>query len=159
MWKKIDNFSKYSVDENGNVRNDTTDKLIVGDTNNCGYKRVSIVNDEGKCKHQFRHRLVANAFIPNPKNLKEIDHIDANKNNNSVSNLRWVTRNENEKNAHVTGRKPYRPIVVQFDDGRVRGFNVQTALARYLGVTKRTVMNWNQGKNQGYKRHGIKRLI
>lgn len=49
------------------------------------------------------HRLVAEAFIPNPKRLPEVDHKDCNKFNNCVNNLSWVTRQENEKRAYKNG--------------------------------------------------------
>lgn len=52
-----------------------------------GYKRVCLTKD-GKKKYHFVHRLVAQAFIPNPDNKPEIDHIDGNPENNSVTNLK-----------------------------------------------------------------------
>lgn len=48
--------------------------------------------------HRYIHRLVAKVFIPNPLNKKEVDHIDCNKMNNCVSNLRWASRSENATN-------------------------------------------------------------
>lgn len=58
-----------------------------------GYRRVCI-----KCKTYYIHRLVAETFIPNPENKPAIDHIDRNRDNNDVSNLRWVTIKENAYN-------------------------------------------------------------
>lgn len=58
-----------------------------------GYRRVCI-----KCKTYYVHRLVAETFIPNPENKPSIDHIDRNRANNDVSNLRWVTTKENAYN-------------------------------------------------------------
>lgn len=53
-----------------------------------------ILSDNGKNKTYFVHRLVAAAFIPNPDNLPEIDHIDGNRANNDATNLRWCTRSK-----------------------------------------------------------------
>lgn len=60
-----------------------------------GYMRVELcVNKVRKCC--YVHRLVAQAFIPNPEGKKEVHHIDSNRANNALSNLMWVTRIENE---------------------------------------------------------------
>lgn len=59
---------------------------------------VTLRDENGKFLRQKKaniHRLVAEAFIPNPNNLSDVDHIDRNKHNNSISNLRWVSRIEN----------------------------------------------------------------
>lgn len=59
---------------------------------------ISIKDENEKFIKQIKyytHRLIAETFISNPNNYAEIDHIDRNKNNNSVTNLRWTTRFEN----------------------------------------------------------------
>lgn len=55
----------------------------------------------------YIHRLVAQAFIPNPNNLPEVNHIDGNRTNNHVSNLEWVTSSENSFHAVQTGLRVY----------------------------------------------------
>lgn len=62
-----------------------------------GYLCVDLFRD-GKVCHKKVHRLVAIAFVENPDNKPHIDHIDTNKKNNSVNNLRWVTPLENKNN-------------------------------------------------------------
>lgn len=62
-----------------------------------GYCMIRLSKD-GKSKATGLHRLVAMAFIPNPENKPEVDHIDGNPANNSVENLRWVTPTENRLN-------------------------------------------------------------
>lgn len=72
------------------------------------YRTVSAMVN-GKQKHFLVHRLVAEGFIPNPKNLPEINHIDGNPANNRVENLEWCTRGANAQHAYRTGLiNPYR---------------------------------------------------
>jgi hypothetical protein len=68
-----------------------------------GYHRVGLCRD-GKTKMFAVSRLVAQHYIPNPENKLEVDHIDRNIDNNHISNLRWVTRRENQDNKGMTIR-------------------------------------------------------
>ena len=61
-----------------------------------GYLRVRLYKN-GKYKNYRIHRLVAEAYIPNPENLPEVDHIDENKTHNYVNNLQWLTRRDNNR--------------------------------------------------------------
>ena len=71
-----------------------------------GYFQVSLWKDN-KGKHAYIHRLVAEAFIPNPSGLKEVNHLDGNRQNNHLSNLEWVSRTGNAQHAIATGLKVY----------------------------------------------------
>lgn len=80
-----------------------------------GYRRVSLSID-GKHRNFRIHRLVAKAFIPNPDNFPEIDHIDANPANNNVKNLRWTDRSGNVINSYKHGKKPSGVALLKGED-------------------------------------------
>lgn len=92
----------YSIDIFGNVIRLKDQKEMSTQTNAQGYINVSLSKDKKQTQHKL-HRLVAQAFIPNPQNKKEVNHIDGNKENNCVWNLEWVTSSENTKHAIKTG--------------------------------------------------------
>ena len=71
-----------------------------------GYCRVSLNNGNGKISKRV-HRLVAEAFIPNPENKPEVNHKDGNKLNNCVSDLQWCTNKENIEHSIRTGLKKH----------------------------------------------------
>lgn len=87
----------YSIDRSGNVFSHISGKILKPHPNHRGYLMVDLYKD-GKVKKGVIHRLVAITYIPNPNNLPEIDHIDTDRQNNNVNNLRWCTRKENCNN-------------------------------------------------------------
>ena len=106
---------KHYVLSNGNIYSRMCDKLLKGCycATNFGYSKVFI--QYGEVKRNCRiHRLVAETFIPNDKNLPQVDHIDRNRIHNDISNLRWVTPRENLLNRDMTnigrGRKKTKNI-------------------------------------------------
>ena len=76
------------------------------------YRRVSLFKNS-KQSNKYVHRLVAEAFIPNPKNLKYVNHIDNDGTNNNVSNLEWVTNSENCQHSIMQGRDKPRTDAVK----------------------------------------------
>lgn len=92
--KAVKNFQNYGVTKDGKVYSFKTKKFLKPQTNSSKYHQVRLSNQYGvKCL--LVHRLVAAAFIPNPNNLETVDHIDSNKQNNSIQNLQWMTRGDN----------------------------------------------------------------
>lgn len=80
----------YGITEEGEILNYRTQKFMKQRFDKDGYLRVSLTKD-GKQQTFFIHRLLAEAFIPNPKNLPLINHKDENKKNNNLNNLEWCT--------------------------------------------------------------------
>lgn len=91
IWRNIELFEQYSVSNFGNVRNNITGKILKSRKHTGGYARVILCKDK-KHYDRYIHRLVAQAFIPNPNNLPEVNHKDENKLNNFVENLEWCDR-------------------------------------------------------------------
>lgn len=101
-WRKI-NGTHYSVSSNGRIRNDVTNKVKSVHVGTTGYSHTELYDGFGKCYRKKVHRLVAEAFIPNPEHKTDINHIDGNKLNNNVENLEWCTKSENMLHAWKTG--------------------------------------------------------
>lgn len=105
IWKEINGYPNYQISNFGNVKSLKNNKILKFSLEQ--YKRCSLYK-EGKRKTFRVHRLVANAFIPNPNNYKTVNHIDGNKYNNCVDNLEWCTLSYNIKHSYdMLGRAPY----------------------------------------------------
>ena len=95
IWKDVVGYEGiYQVSNTGKVRNIRGYILSPADNGN-GYLRFSLYKSKKVCSTQYLHRLIAEAFIPNPDKLSEINHKDENKKNNNIDNLEWVTHVEN----------------------------------------------------------------
>ena len=119
VWKDVVGFEQYyEVSNMGNVRSkeriqafpfDETkigiikSKMMKQTPNSRGYYRVSL-SDRKKTKQFFVHRLVAQAFVKNPKNLPVVNHLDFDYTNNRADNLEWTTLKGNVQYSLVRGR-------------------------------------------------------
>lgn len=117
IWKEIKDFPNYQISNLGrvkalkyysNIHKKYYDRELIlkEKENKYGYRFVSLgCGKRGKRKNIAIHRLVAQAFITNKNNYREINHIDGNKSNNQVNNLEWCTRRENVLHAYKLGLK------------------------------------------------------
>jgi len=106
--KKVPGFETYSVSSDGRVfSNKRSGQIELSPSMSTGYAKVTLSNG-GEKKNWQVHRLVAELFIPNRKNLEIVNHIDGDKLNNDVSNLEWVTRKGNARHYEEKLASKYR---------------------------------------------------
>ena len=96
-WKKIDGFPHYEVSDQGNIKSLYSGKILKPSVRNDEYLMVNLHKD-CKCFPKLVHRLVAQAFVPNPQGKPTVDHINMNKQDNRAVNLRWQTYKEQLNN-------------------------------------------------------------
>jgi hypothetical protein len=149
LWKPIESFENYEVSTLGRIKNTTTDRMLKVN-NKGGYLYISLVNSFGKRSFKV-HRLVALAFIPNPENKTDVNHMDKNKHNNNISNLEWNTRAENnlhgKLNVIITTNKnkPINRIDKNTNEllGKYNSIELAAEWCLGLGLTK----NAHNGRN------------
>lgn len=118
-WLEIAGFEGYYISDTGLVYSTKTKKLMKERVNNSGYI-VYCLTRKGKHYYRLAHRLVAQAFIPNPNNLPEVNHKDENKKCNGKDNLEWCDRSYNINHGSFIERmkkKQGRPILQYTLDG------------------------------------------
>lgn len=110
-WKTLPDFPKYQVSDQGRIKNVNSGRIFTGTRDAFGYVHVRLINPKGTYTLRKVHRLVAETFLPNPEGKPIIDHIDGDKTNNALSNLRWVTYSENTKAYEASkGKRRSAPI-------------------------------------------------
>ena len=155
-WKTIPGFKGiYHISDRGRLKSfkECSNGKVLKLTNSKGDYFAITLQSKGKVRHTRIHRLVAEAFIPNPLNLPEVNHIDGNKQNNRVDNLEWCTPRQNANHAIKTNpgivakmnlyNQYIRPKpIIQFDKNgnRICWFISATDASKSTGVCARNIL-------------------
>ena len=131
----IEGYENYIIFEDGKIINTDTGREMKPSIDKMGYYFICLFKN-GKKKFFKLHRLIALAFIPNPDNKPVIDHINRNKQDNRIENLRWATRSENSRNKIGFSKSGYQFITKQKD-------NRMNRLDRYLFRISRPELKHN----------------
>ena len=148
LWTEIKGFNGYYISNHGNVKSIKRgkEKLLKQKINKYGYKEVSLQNDDYSSTMKRVNRLVAEAFIPNPLQLEEVNHKDQDKLNNNVENLEWLSHGDNSR---YTLSKP----LVQILNGEIiKVWDSITDVHNILGFSQASISRVCNGKAQ--KSHG-----
>lgn len=100
IYKIIPNYPNYSISNLGNLKNNKTNKILKTWIAGSGYEYCRIINNNGHFKTTI-HQLVAKTFLIKSNPLYQVDHIDRNKLNNKLENLRYVSLSENGFNKNI----------------------------------------------------------
>lgn len=168
----------HAINRFGQVIRIRTRRTIKAHPSKKGYPTVCLQNKQSKRVH----RLVAETFIPNPRNLPQVNHIDGDKTNNHVSNLEWCTNDQNRQHAMVSGlwdnigKKVRVNQIGEFNSSAVLNesdvFNIYnqlldgvkvTELARTYQVNHATISAIKSGKSwkhlYSYYQSNVQRLV
>lgn len=167
IWKDVVGYEGlYQVSNLGRVKRlafsysrfHIKEKIRKRNITRCGYNRIVLMNNHDKSM-RYVHRLVAEAFIPNPDNKRVVNHIDGDKLNNHVSNLEWATDSENAKHAvknglfhpFLPGEQSYGSKLTSEEVRRIRELYIprkfsSLKIAKMMGVNKSTILRVLRGE-------------
>jgi hypothetical protein len=158
-WKKIEGFNHYLINRMGEIYSEKRDMIMNSHIKN-GYTYISLRTPDKKKKSFRVHRLVAMAFIDNPDNKPQVNHINADKQDNTVENLEWCTMEENIEHStklNLSGPGGYLNTskeIIRIDpsDGTIKEYSSIQMATRDLyvdeGLDKRKIA----GKTKGVRR-------
>lgn len=135
-WETIEEFPNYMISTESRVMNKTTLKLISTHYNKRFKHRAIRLWNNGKTRILKLYRLKAIAFIPNPENKPQVNHIDGNRMNEDLSNMEWMSASENMKHS--------------YDTGLCKGFFKKGLDSQNLKLSKDDVLLLRQWKKSGF---------
>jgi len=165
-WKRIPNYRGYLASSEGEIltfnwKGSGQRRVMKPALDNCGYMRTMLKRNDGITHTIKVHRIIASAFIPNPENLPQVNHLNGIRNDNRVKNLEWCTASQNAKHSYFLkrssqiGEKNPASILTEKDVLEIRANYVYGRKSRHeAGETKTQI-----AKRYGCTVHAIKRVI
>jgi len=177
MMKDIPGYNgDYKINESGVVINKKNHAMRTA-VSHKGYLRTALQDREGNRYNKSIHRLVAETFIPNPDNLPIVMHLDNDKLNNHVSNLKWGTQEDNMKQIYDDGIKLRNMVKYKYtknnSNNHYQVYNEKLGdyiycdsrrdvaeLIMYAEISLKNIVGHERGITQGpYKGYKIRRLV
>lgn len=147
MFKVIKEYPMYSVSTEGRIRKNSTGKILTPSKMPSGYVQINLFTGDGRRKKELVHRLVAMTFLRNDDHLPEVNHIDGVRDNNTLTNLEWVTHKENvRKSSLPTSIRVYRR-----NGDFVGTFSMLREACLELGLTQSNLSACIHGKQKTHK--------
>lgn len=150
-WRQVLEHQNYEVNNLGQVRHKKRKQILKPRSNNGGYQYVNF-KIEGKNTNFGVHRIVANAFIPNPNGYAEVNHKDYDRTNNCIENLEWVTSSQNKQHAYLKEEnKVSRGKKVEqytLDGNYIKTFNSVSEAAMAMNCCVAAISNCCSGRSK-----------
>ena len=139
-WKFIDGFENYYlISDSGNIWSLRGGRMLKPKIDRYGYEVVAL-SVNGKSHHRTVHRLVAQAFVPNPHNLPTVNHINEDKTDNRATNLEWMSVVDNDnhgtRNERMADTKSRLPVEQVLSDGTVISYKGVKDASRKTGINR-----------------------
>lgn len=159
IFKEINDFEGYYISNLGRVKSckRKTEKFIAVKDDTHGYLIVKLWKDNKQYSKKI-HRLVAEAFISNPENLRDVNHKDENKHNNCVENLEWISHKDNinygTRNERANKTKSKAIIQLDLNGNVINEFISSYDVERQLDISESNINQCCNGKRKtagGYK--------
>ena len=159
LWKEISGFKKYKISNKGRVYSKISKRVIRTYIRTYKEKETefAVLYRNKKRLHPQLHRIIAMAFIDNPKNKREVNHIDGNSSNNNIENLEWVSSSENTLHSYCTGlqkrgenfysAKLSEKEAIEIINAYRLGVFSQSVISKAYGVSKSTIKDLLAGRN------------
>ena len=148
---KIEGFEKYEVSNLGKVRNIKSGRILKPYLTKKGYL-MHLLYENNKQNHLLLHRIIATAFIDNPEEKPQVNHIDENKLNNDLSNLEWCTERENAihgtRTKRVAEKLSQKVIQLDLNDNILNVFKSMRQAERETGIDATSISACCNGKRK-----------